>query len=393
MTGSSRNRLLETNCGQTIRRREWQRPSIGTIPMSNARCRQHRQRLNDITDTVGSAFMAMTYGCARCHTHKFDPILHTDYYRLQAFFANTAADDQISLSSAEETKRYEAGKAVWVEKTAPIRTQIAAVLEPAKAKIQKELFDKYPPEIQDAITKPAAQRNPFEWQMYAKAKPYMEIDDDQASKTLKGDAKKKFETLSLELKQFASLDPGEPAIGIGMHDLSSQSPATHRLSVGAWDAPEEEDTRPGFLSIIDSALRRLCRPQFLQEANRAGRVAGQPGQSSQLPWRWSCGSGLSLCGGIARRRATGMMGGRPARSGIAWTGWRRSLCEPAWDMKRMQKLMVTSETYRESSAFNAEARKKIQRRDSTFGGFRAKRAGRRKYSRCRCYWYLQPSHR
>ena len=58
---------------------------------SNARnLMQRRQEiLNDITDTVGATFLGMTYGCARCHDHKFDPILQKDYYRLQAFFANT----------------------------------------------------------------------------------------------------------------------------------------------------------------------------------------------------------------------------------------------------------------------------------------------------------------
>ena len=49
---------------------------------------QRRQEiLDDITDTVGAAFLGLTYGCARCHDHKYDPILQADYYRLQAFFA------------------------------------------------------------------------------------------------------------------------------------------------------------------------------------------------------------------------------------------------------------------------------------------------------------------
>jgi mono/diheme cytochrome c family protein len=42
------------------------------------------------TDIIGSAFLGLTVGCARCHDHKLDPIPHTDYYQLQAFLAATA---------------------------------------------------------------------------------------------------------------------------------------------------------------------------------------------------------------------------------------------------------------------------------------------------------------
>ena len=81
---------------------------------SNARVLMQRRQeiLDDITDTVGATFMAMTYGCARCHNHKFDPILQKDYYRLQAFFANTAADDEIPMDSprsAAAVSREESG--------------------------------------------------------------------------------------------------------------------------------------------------------------------------------------------------------------------------------------------------------------------------------------------
>ena len=43
--------------------------------------------LTDTVDTTGSAFMGLTFKCARCHDHKFDPIAERDYYRLQAVFA------------------------------------------------------------------------------------------------------------------------------------------------------------------------------------------------------------------------------------------------------------------------------------------------------------------
>lgn len=42
-------------------------------------------------DTTGRAIMGMTFGCARCHAHKFDPIPQEDYYALAAIFKSTAA--------------------------------------------------------------------------------------------------------------------------------------------------------------------------------------------------------------------------------------------------------------------------------------------------------------
>lgn len=45
--------------------------------------------LTERTDIIGSAFMGLTMGCARCHDHKLDPISHEDYYSLQAFMAST----------------------------------------------------------------------------------------------------------------------------------------------------------------------------------------------------------------------------------------------------------------------------------------------------------------
>jgi hypothetical protein len=42
---------------------------------------------DDMVSTVIGTFNSMTIHCAQCHTHKFDPIPHEDYYRLQAVFA------------------------------------------------------------------------------------------------------------------------------------------------------------------------------------------------------------------------------------------------------------------------------------------------------------------
>ncbi len=44
----------------------------------------------DRVETFGTVFLGMSLTCARCHTHKYDPITQTEYYQLLAFFNNTA---------------------------------------------------------------------------------------------------------------------------------------------------------------------------------------------------------------------------------------------------------------------------------------------------------------
>jgi hypothetical protein len=53
------------------------------------------QMLYDVVDeqidTVSKSFMGLTVACARCHDHKFDPILTKDYYSLASVFASTTS--------------------------------------------------------------------------------------------------------------------------------------------------------------------------------------------------------------------------------------------------------------------------------------------------------------
>ena len=46
--------------------------------------------LDDMVSATGSAFLALTVGCARCHDHKLDPITSEEYYRLTAVFFDLA---------------------------------------------------------------------------------------------------------------------------------------------------------------------------------------------------------------------------------------------------------------------------------------------------------------
>lgn len=55
--------------------------------------------IDEQLDTLGKAFLGLTLGCARCHDHKFDPILQSDYYSLAAIFRNTSNFDTTSTGA------------------------------------------------------------------------------------------------------------------------------------------------------------------------------------------------------------------------------------------------------------------------------------------------------
>ena len=82
-------------------------------------------------DTLGRAVLGMTFGCARCHDHKFDPILTADYYGLAGIFKSTR--------TMENFRKV----AKWHENPVPtpaalaLKTAFDAQLAAAKEAIQK----------------------------------------------------------------------------------------------------------------------------------------------------------------------------------------------------------------------------------------------------------------
>jgi mono/diheme cytochrome c family protein len=54
----------------------------------------------DRVATTGTTWLGLTLGCAQCHTHKFDPIPHAEFYSMMAFLNNADEPDQDLLDAA-----------------------------------------------------------------------------------------------------------------------------------------------------------------------------------------------------------------------------------------------------------------------------------------------------
>lgn len=69
----------------------------------------------DRVSTTGTVWLGMTIGCAQCHTHKYDPITHTEYYQLMAFL-NNCDEPNIKLENSVIEQKRNAHKAKILKK-------------------------------------------------------------------------------------------------------------------------------------------------------------------------------------------------------------------------------------------------------------------------------------
>ncbi len=63
--------------------------------------------MTDRTAVTGTVWLGLTVGCAQCHTHKFDPISHTEYFSLFAFL-NNADEPDLEVYTPDQEKQRDA---------------------------------------------------------------------------------------------------------------------------------------------------------------------------------------------------------------------------------------------------------------------------------------------
>jgi hypothetical protein len=91
----------------------------------------------DRVNTTGAVWLGLTIGCCQCHTHKFDPIQHREYYEMFAFF-NNGTDVNNRGATVPVTRGEMFGRPVEPpQPTAPSAEELAAFEKRELARLEK----------------------------------------------------------------------------------------------------------------------------------------------------------------------------------------------------------------------------------------------------------------
>ena len=305
--------------------------------------------LNDLTDVTGDALMGLGIQCARCHDHKFDPILQRDYYRLQAFYAPISPRDDLPLATSEESRAYRTQLAKWEEATADIRSKIKAIEQPVRDKTARGAIEKLPKDIQSIMSKPASERTPYEQQLNDLA--YRQVTDEfeKLDGKFKGAEKEQLDALQKELEQFDSLKPKPLPDAMLVTDIGRTAPPV-ALPKDKTQTPID----PGLLTLLSEAPARIeSIPNAPNSTGRRAALAKWLGSADNQfttrvivnrIWQHHFGRGL-----VATPSDFGHLGDTPSHPELL--DWLAGyLVEHNWSIKEMHRLIVLSATYQQASS-------------------------------------------
>jgi hypothetical protein len=302
--------------------------------------------MNEITDVTGDVFLGLGVQCARCHDHKFDPILQKDYFRLQAFFAPLRWVDDRDVATEAQRKAYKEKLAAWEAKTADLRAQIAAIEDTARERSRKSAIEKFPDDVQAAMLKADGTRTPYEQQIHELAFRQVYFEWERLLTHVKGDDKDKLIKLQKELSAFDAEKPAPLPVTLTASDIGPTAPPVRipkRDKLG--------EIAPGFPTILEEGPAKIT-PFGSTTGRRAALAKWLTNPENPLTarvivnrvWQYHFGRGLAT-----NASDFGKLGDVPSHPELLDWLARRFVAD-GWSPKKLHKLIVTSAAYQRAAA-------------------------------------------
>jgi mono/diheme cytochrome c family protein len=359
--------------------------------------------LQDTVEYTTAAFLGLTLKCARCHTHKYDPIPHADYYRMRAFFephevrtdrvpgeADTTKDGLPRAYDADATRqtfRFIRGNENNPDKSAPLEPavpqlfgktnlRIVPVSIPAEAvfpdgrpfvatdmiKQAEGAIAKAEADLKKANEKkeaPPVLRSAEKRLEAAKAampalRARLKAEAAVTAVPVPSDAERLSEE-ARKLERYANSIAAEADVILGQYELEQAkgddkklAAATRKLeaAVKALKEPAEGYTPIGPRYSTTSSGRRLALARWIAAKDNplTARVA--------MNHMWLRHFGKPLVSTVFNFGKSGKAPSHPEL--LDWLAVE--FMDRDWDMKAMHRLMVTSKAYKlNSSKWNAES--------------------------------------
>ncbi len=295
-------------------------------PSKIGRLQSREEQLEEIVATVSQTFLAMTVNCARCHDHKFDPIPQLDYYRVKSVFEGV---DHSLKPKQHGTRRMlsEDEEAAWTKATEALRQQIGEADKQVR-ELEKQLKD----------TK----------------------DNEELKKQVNGRLDEARKSLSASKSELETLFP----VTLAFVGEREQPQPTVLFERGDVHHPKQAVT-PGGLAVIEKSDFGLS--ENAPEAERRIRFAQWLTQPSHpltarvmvnRVWQWHFGKGL-----VETSSDFGINGAEPSH--LELLDWLAAeFVRSGWRVKPLQRLIVSSATYRQSSLVESDAAAKASAIDA-----------------------------
>ena len=307
----------------------------------------HVENVIDRVDTTGATWLGLTLGCARCHDHKYDPVSQKEFYQMFAFFNNINEtgvavgaknrsggnfDPVIRVGTPEQLKRSKELETKIAQVTAELGKANKAI---AKAQSDWEkntrVHSQTPANIKKIIEIEPKKRDKKQAEQLSK---YFRETIDHPGKQLTT------ELADLQ-KELALLDQSTPVTMV-MEELPKPRPA-YILHRGQYTDKGDEvfANTPAVLPPLPANAPRnrltLARWIVAPENPLTARVW------VNRQWERFFGNGI-----VKSSENFGMQSEPPSHPELLdWLA--TEFVNSGWDMKAMQKRMVMSATYRQSS--------------------------------------------